>query len=59
MESIDLSRKGLGVASRIVIAACIKENAVLMELNLQYNDLDDNAKSQLTQAAHNELKLQL
>ena len=32
VESIDLSRKGLGFASGIIIGACIKENAVLKEL---------------------------
>ena len=32
VESIDYSRKRLGVASGIIIAACIKENAVLKEL---------------------------
>ena len=32
VEAIDLSRKDLGVASGIFIAACIKENAVLKEL---------------------------
>ena len=34
VESIDLSRKKdeIGVASGIIIAACIKENAVLKEL---------------------------
>ena len=32
VESIDLSCKGLGVASGIIVAACIKENAVLKEL---------------------------
>ena len=32
VESIDLSKKGLGVAECIIIAACIKENAVLKEL---------------------------
>ena len=32
VESIDLSRKGLGVASGIIVAACIQENAVLKEL---------------------------
>ena len=34
MKSIDLSHKGdkIGVASGIIIAACIKENAVLKEL---------------------------
>ena len=32
VESIDLSRKDLRVASGIIIAACIKENAVLREL---------------------------
>ena len=32
MESIDLSGKKLGVASGVIIAACIKENAVLKEL---------------------------
>ena len=31
-EKIDLSRKGLGVASAIIIASCIKENGVLKEL---------------------------
>ena len=31
-EKIDLSRKGLGVTSAIIIAACIKENGVLKEL---------------------------
>ena len=31
-ERIDLSGKGLGVASAIVIASCIKENRVLKEL---------------------------
>ena len=31
-EKIDLSRKGLAVASAIIIAACIKENGVLKEL---------------------------
>ena len=31
-ESIDLSRKGLKVASAIIIASCIKENSVLKEL---------------------------
>ena len=32
VESIDLSRKGLGVAESIIIAACVKENVVLKEL---------------------------
>ena len=31
-EKIDLSSKRLGVASAIIIASCIKENGVLMEL---------------------------
>ena len=31
-EKIDLSRKGLGVASAIIIASCIKGNSVLKEL---------------------------
>ena len=31
-EKIDLSGKGLGVASAIIIASCIKENDVLKEL---------------------------
>ena len=31
-ERIDLSYKGLGVASAIIIASCIKENGVLKEL---------------------------
>ena len=31
-ESIDLSDKGLGVASAFIIASCIKENSVLKEL---------------------------
>ena len=31
-EKIDLSRKGLGVASAFIIASCIKENGVLKEL---------------------------
>ena len=31
-EKIDLSGKELGVASGIIIAACIKENGVLKEL---------------------------
>ena len=31
-EKIDLSHKGLGVASAIIIASCIKENGVLKEL---------------------------
>ena len=31
-EKIDLSAKGLGVASAIIIASCIKENRVLKEL---------------------------
>ena len=32
VEAIDLSRKGLGFASGIIIAACIKDNSVLKEL---------------------------
>ena len=32
IESIDLSQKGLGVASAFIIASCIKENSVLKEL---------------------------
>ena len=31
-ESIDLSQKGLGVASAFIIASCIKKNSVLKEL---------------------------
>ena len=31
-ERIDLSWKGCGVASAIIIASCIKENGVLKEL---------------------------
>ena len=31
-EKIDLSKKGLGVASATIIASCIKENSVLKEL---------------------------
>ena len=31
-ESIDLSGKRIGVASGIIIAACIKDNAVLKQL---------------------------
>ena len=49
VESIDLSGKayaalsgkGVGVASAVIIAACIKENAVLKELNLANNNLSD------------------
>ena len=33
-ERIDLSGNGLGVASAIIIASCIKENSVLKELKL-------------------------
>ena len=32
VKSIDLSRRELGVASGIIIAACIKDNMVLKEL---------------------------
>ena len=32
VEAIDLSRKGLEVASGIIIAACIKGNTILKEL---------------------------
>ena len=32
VEAIDLSRKGLGIASAVIIAACIKGNTVLKEL---------------------------
>ena len=32
VESIDLSNKKLGVASGIIIALCIKDNAVLKKL---------------------------
>ena len=32
VEKIDLSGKGLGVASAIIIASCIKGNGVLKEL---------------------------
>ena len=32
VEEIDLSYKGLGVASSIIIVACIKENPVVKEL---------------------------
>ena len=32
VKKIDLSGKGLGVASAIIIASCIKENGVLKEL---------------------------
>ena len=39
VESIDLSGKGLGAASGFIIGACIKENAVLKELNLNGNNL--------------------
>ncbi len=31
-KKINLSHKGLGVASAIIIASCIKENGVLKEL---------------------------
>ena len=31
-EKIDLSGKGLGVASTIIVASCIKKNGVLKEL---------------------------
>ena len=31
-DKIDISGKGLGVASVIIIASCIKENGVLKEL---------------------------
>ena len=31
-EKIDLTSNGLGVASAIIIASCIKENGVLKEL---------------------------
>ena len=32
VESIDISRRGLGVASAIIIARCIKKNTVLKKL---------------------------
>ena len=32
IERIDLSEKGLGVASALIIASCIKENGVLKQL---------------------------
>jgi len=51
VESIDLSReegedswKQISVASCIIIAACIKENAVLKELNLDDNYLIGNCR---------------
>ena len=40
VEPIDLSGKKLGVASGIIIAACIKENAVLKELKCAARPLD-------------------
>jgi len=38
-EKINLSDKRLGVASAVIIAACIKENSVLKELNLSENSI--------------------
>ena len=40
VESIDLSKKDLGFVSGIIIAACIKENAVLKELKCAARPLD-------------------
>ena len=39
VESLDLSHKGLGVASAIVIASLICDNASLTSLNLSNNEL--------------------
>jgi len=51
VDSIDLSGKGLGTASGFIIAACIKENAVLKELNLHNNFLNDAAKQSIRAAS--------
>ena len=70
VESIDLSGipvghpdsgngLSLGVAECIIIAACIKVNVVLKELNLQDNQLDDNTKQAVKAAAGSTVKLVL
>ena len=40
VESLDLSHKGLGVASAIVIASLICDNASLTRLDVSHNILD-------------------
>ena len=39
VESLDLSRKGLGVASAIVIASLIGDNGSMTRLDVRYNSL--------------------
>ena len=48
---IDLSQKGLGDASGIIITTCIKENAVLEKLNLSGNLLGSATADTLVAAA--------
>ena len=59
VETLDLSSKGLGVSSAIVIASLIGVNGSLTTLNLKYNGLDESAKGALRAAARPALKLDL
>jgi len=51
VNSLNFSKKGLGPASAIVIAALISDNASLTQLNARDNDIDRKGKAALRKAA--------
>ena len=59
VETLNLSSKGLGVSSAIVIASLIGVNGSLTKLDLRANELDESAKAALRAVARPALELDL
>ena len=51
VESLDLSQKGLGEASAIVIASLICDNGSLTRLDVRFNPMGEEGKAALRNAA--------
>ena len=50
VESLDLSHKGLGVASAIVIASLICDNASMTRLDVRWDSLGEEGEAALRKA---------
>ena len=59
VESLDLSNKRLGVASAVVIASLIGDNASLTELNLYGNEVKDEGVTAICEAVQSNKETKL
>ena len=59
VESLDLFYKGLRVASAVVIASLISNNASLTELNLYHNEVEDEGVTAICEAVQSNKETKL